>query len=134
LGTVKYFLGLKLARTTKGISVSQRNYTLDILQDSGILAAKPSIFPMEFNLKISQDNGLPLADPTPCRRLIGRLIYLTRTRPYIAFSVQVLSQYMDSPRQPHMDAASHVLLYLKNNQGKGIFLSFFLRFYTQSFL
>jgi hypothetical protein len=71
--------------------VSQRKYTIDILQDNGFLAAKPSTFPMESNLKLSRDNGLPFADPTPYRQLIGRLIYLTLTRPDIALSVQVVS-------------------------------------------
>jgi hypothetical protein len=121
LGTVKYVLGLEIARTTKGIFVSQHKYTLDILQDSGLLVAKPSTFPMESNLKLSRDNGLHLEDPTPYRRLIGQLSYLTFTRPDITFSIQVLSQYMDSPRQPYMDAGSHVLHYLKNTSRQGIF-------------
>jgi hypothetical protein len=76
---------------------------------------------MESNLKLSWDNDLPLEDHTPYRRLIGRLIYLTLTCPDIAFSIQVLSQYMDNPQQPHMDATSRVLRYLKNTPGQGIF-------------
>jgi len=91
LGAVKYFLGLELARTAKGISVSQRKYCLDIIQDCGLLAAKPAAFPMESHLKLSRNDGALLPDPTSYRRLIGRLIYLTLTRPDISFSVQILS-------------------------------------------
>jgi len=58
IGMVKYFLGLELAHTAKGISVSQRKYCLDIIQDSGLLAAKPASFPMESNLKLSRDDVL----------------------------------------------------------------------------
>jgi hypothetical protein len=121
LGTAKYFLGLELACTTKGISVSQRKYCLDIIQDSGLLAAKPASFPMESNLKLSRDTGDLLPDPTSYRRLIGRLIYLTLTRPDISFSVQVLSQFMHSPWQPHMAAVSRLLRYLKGSPGQGLF-------------
>jgi hypothetical protein len=91
LGALKYFLGLEIARSTKGNFVSQRKYSLEILQDSGLLASEPVSFPMEHNLKLSRDVGSLLSDPSSYRRLIDRLLYLTITRPDLAYLVQTLS-------------------------------------------
>jgi hypothetical protein len=74
-------------------------------------------------LKLSKDEGVLLIDATQYRRLINRLIYFTITRPDIAYSIQILSQFMACPRQPHLDAAHRVLCYLKNSPSQGLLFS-----------
>ncbi|BBN70142.1 RmlC-like cupins superfamily protein [Prunus dulcis] len=122
LGDLKYFLGIEVSRSKRGISISQRKYTLEILKDGGILGAKPVNFPIEQNIKLS-DIGELLRDPSQYRRLGGCLIYLTITRPDIMYSIHVLSQFMHTPRRPHMEAALRVLRYLKGAPGQGLFFS-----------
>ncbi|BBG94207.1 Ankyrin repeat family protein [Prunus dulcis] len=95
-GDLKYFLGIEVSRSKQGICISQRKYTLDILKDSGILGAKPVAFPMEQGTKLS-DAGVLLKDPSQFRRLVGRPIYLTITRPDITYAVHVLSRFMHAP-------------------------------------
>jgi hypothetical protein len=121
LGKLKYFLGLEVAHSPTGISLNLRKYTLDILADSGHLGTRPTAFPMEQNLKLNNADG----DPSSFQRLVGRLIYLTITRPDIVFSVNILSQFMHQPRQPHYDAAVRVLRYIKFTPGQGLFFPAF---------
>lgn len=62
-------------------------------------------------------------DPDSYKRLVGRLIYLTITRPEICYEVQRLSQFLHSPKHSHMDAALRVAKYVKGSPGMGIFFS-----------
>ena len=54
------------------------------------------------------------------QRVVGRLIYLAHTRPYITYSMSVISQFMHDPREIHLEAAYRVLHYLKAHPRKEI--------------
>ncbi|XP_058111131.1 uncharacterized protein LOC131254143 [Magnolia sinica] len=123
LGSLYYFLSIEIARSCSGISLYQRKYTLDLLNETGMLGCKPVATPLEINHQLTSLLGESLSDPGPYQRLIGRLIYLTITRPDISHAVSVLSQFMHSPRAAHFDAAYHVLRYLKGSPGKGLLYS-----------
>ncbi|GAV64515.1 hypothetical protein CFOL_v3_08033, partial [Cephalotus follicularis] len=103
-----------------GLSLSQRKYVLDLLSETGMLGCKPVDIPMDSHQKFGIDDGSPLTDVHQYRSLIGKLIYLTVTRPDISFVVGVLSQFMQAPQKAHWDAAIRILHYLKSAPGKGL--------------
>lgn len=94
LGILKYFLGFEVARSTSGITLYQRRYCLDLLQDIGLLDAKLCSTPMDPTQKLDKSSGDLLPDSTSYRRLVGRLLYLTHTRPDICYAVGRLSQHL----------------------------------------
>lgn len=122
LGVLKYFLGIEVAHGTDGLFLSQRKYVLDIVSEAGLLGARPASTPMEQNHHLATINGAVFDDPEKYRRLVGRLIYLTITRPELCYSVHILAQFMGDPRVEHWDAALRVLRYLKGCPGQGILL------------
>ncbi|RVW80146.1 Retrovirus-related Pol polyprotein from transposon TNT 1-94 [Vitis vinifera] len=121
LRNLKYFLGMEIARSKKGIAVSQRKYVLDLLNETGMLGCKPAETPMDTTVKLEESNGSALVDKGRYQRLVGKLIYLSHTRPDIGFFVSVVSQFMNNPTEKHMTAVIRILRYLKMTPGKGLF-------------
>lgn len=120
LGELKYFLGMEFARSREGIFVNQRKYILDLLKETGLLGCKAAETPVEANIKLKPAEPEDVINKEQYQRLVGRLIYLSHTRPDIAFSVSMVSQFMHSPGQEHFNAAYRILRYLKGTPGKGL--------------
>jgi len=119
LGQLRYFLGIEIARSPRGIVLSQRRYVLDLLDETGMLGCRPASTPIEQNHKICAEYGDPV-DKERYQRLVGRLIYLCHTRPDITYAVSIVSRYMHDPRSGHLDAVYRILRYLKSSPGKGL--------------
>ena len=76
--------------------------------------------PLQQNLKLCSDDGTKEVDATKYRQLVGSLIYLTTTRPDLAYSVSVLSQFMSNPLKIHWVETKSVLRYLCGTSDYGI--------------
>ena len=123
LGELKYFLGIEVSRSKKGMFLSQRKYVLDLLKETGKIEAKPCTTPMVPNVQLMPDDGDPFYNPERYRRVVGKLNYLTVTRPNIAYAVSVVSQFTSAPTVKHLVALEQILCYLKKALGLGILYS-----------
>ncbi|KAJ0898957.1 putative RNA-directed DNA polymerase [Helianthus annuus] len=123
LGVLKYFLGIEVLYDNNSVYLSQRKYCLELLNEFGYLGCKPVNTPIEqsylVNSKLDKDQKL-LKNITGFQKLIGKLKYLSLTRPDISYTVQFLSQFMHSPNEVHLSLALRLLRYLKQSPGKGL--------------
>ena len=85
---------------------------LDLLSETRKLRAKTCSSHMAPSLHLTREGGL-FGDPERYRRLVGKLNYLTVTRPNISHSISVVSQYMSSPTVDEWAAVEQILCYLK---------------------
>jgi hypothetical protein len=121
MGTLSYFLGLQIQRSTKGLTVTQTKYATDLLTKHNIVHCSPCKTHCVPNVKLSATCGQPLADIYAYRSLVGALHYLTFTRPDISFVVHQVCQFMNAPTDIHLTAAKRILRYIKGTLDHGLF-------------
>jgi len=109
LGYAHYFLGIEILITDTELLLTQRKFTLELLEEFRSDSSSSVTCPLDYNTKLTSHDGDLLPYPSTYRRLIGKLNFLTKTRPDIAFSVQHLSKFLQAPRKPHIKATLHVL-------------------------
>ena len=114
LKELHYFLGIEVIQTLDNIMISQRHYILNLLFKFGMTECTHVSTPLDRNLKLDADSGTTEYELTHYRQLVGSLIYITITRPYLNYLVGLLSQFMQTPRDIHLDYAKRVLRYMSN--------------------
>ncbi|KAJ9547159.1 LOW QUALITY PROTEIN: hypothetical protein OSB04_019702 [Centaurea solstitialis] len=111
MGKFRYFLGIEVAKSKDEISISQRKYALDILEETRLTDCKPVESPMDPNVKLLLGQGV-------IRR--SRKILKIVTRPDISFAVSIVSQFLNAPRDTHWEAALRIVKYIKGAPGKAL--------------
>jgi hypothetical protein len=94
MGPLHFFLGLEINQDAFGIKLSQDKYVRDLLDRFHMTDYKSAPTPFLFGIRLEDGGDTPLVDNTLYRQLVGSLLYLTHTRPYISYAVGEISIYM----------------------------------------
>lgn len=119
IGNLKYFLGIEVLRSNKGIFTNPRKYIMDLSAKTGLVDYKPAKPPIMMNhgLRIIKAGQF---HKERYHKLVGKLIYLAHTRPDISYVVGVVNRFMHKPQVKHLDAILRILKYINGKTGRGL--------------
>ena len=121
LGLVTKYLGVEFRRLSDGsYHQSQQAYVKDLLQEFGMHHSKPAHVPLPHGLRLLTDMNSPPTNLHHYCKLVGKLIFLTTTRPDLSYAVSIVSKYMATPQLAHLDAVKHILRYLQHTSDYGL--------------
>ena len=111
------FLARKLLDRGRELLFFREN-VLDLLEETGMIDCRPIDTPIDPSQKLPEIEQRVPVNASRYQRLVGKLTYLSHTRPDIAFAVSLVSQFMHSPCEEHLTATYRILRYLKSYPGK----------------
>ncbi|XP_070017566.1 secreted RxLR effector protein 161-like [Nicotiana sylvestris] len=79
-------------------------------------ASKVIDTPIATATRLDMDESGSPVNQTMYRGIIGSLLYLTTSSPYIVFSVRLCVRFQSNPKESHLKAAKKILRYLKGTQ------------------
>ncbi|XP_048425090.1 uncharacterized mitochondrial protein AtMg00810-like [Pyrus x bretschneideri] len=106
----------------EGLFLGQRKYMVDLLTEASLIDCKPAITPIDSKMKPNL-TGKPLTNISYYQRLVGKLFYVTITRPYITDAVSLVNQFMHALTMQHFQLVKRILCYLKASLDIGILMS-----------
>lgn len=119
LGKMRYFLGIEVIQNSKGIHISQKKYAMEMLGRFKMIECNAVVNPIVPGCRLTQDEGEPVNE-TMFKQLVGCLMYITTTIPYIQFVVSFISRFMAKPTETHMATAKRVMRYIQGTLDYGI--------------
>ena len=123
VGELTCFLGLQVKQTDSGIYINQAKYARNLVKRFGFEKAAHARTPMAANAKLTNDPLGESVDVTLYRSMIGCLLYLTASRPDIAFSVGVCSKFQSNPKVSHLTVVKRIIKYVSGTCDYGLFYS-----------
>nr|XP_027082458.1 uncharacterized protein LOC113704784 [Coffea arabica] len=114
---------ITVSSDSSGYYLFQVKYALDLLVSAGVTDSKTTATPIEPNTHLTPRDGTLLDNPTRNRQLVGDLVYLTVTRPDIAYAVHIVSLFMSAPPLVHYAAVLRILRYVKSTLFHGLHFS-----------
>lgn len=119
LGLLSYYLGMEVKQTPGAITICQKAYAEKIVEICGMKGCNPVDTPMEQHIKLLPGKPEDVVNATKFRSLVGSLRYLVNTRPDIAFSVGMVSRFMECPNSDHWSAIKRIVRYIAGTTNLG---------------
>lgn len=110
---LKYFLEIEVSPSHKEIFLCKKKYTLDLLQETSMLAYQLVDTLVKESLKLYVESNQILTNKGRYQRLVGRLVYLAHTRSDLAYALSIINQFMHNSEEKYMNVIIHILRYLK---------------------
>nr|GEV20570.1 hypothetical protein [Tanacetum cinerariifolium] len=120
MGEMKFFLGLQIHQSPRGIFINQAKYALEILRKCGMDKGQSIGTPMAMKPKLDANlSGNPI-DQTDYLSKIRSLMYLTSSRPDIVQAVCFCARYQSRPIEKHLKEVKRIFRYLKGTVNMGL--------------
>ncbi|GKA16344.1 retrovirus-related pol polyprotein from transposon TNT 1-94 [Tanacetum coccineum] len=122
MGELKFFLGLQVHQSPRGIFISQSQYTTELLKKHGMDNYVSMSTPMATK-RLDADLHGTLTDQTNYRQMIRGLMYLTASRPDISFATFVCIRYQARPTVKHLKEVKWIFRYLRHTYNMSLWYS-----------
>ncbi|GJY68957.1 putative ribonuclease H-like domain-containing protein [Tanacetum coccineum] len=123
LGELTFFLGLQVQRKEDGIFISQDQYVVKILKKFNYSDVKSASTLVDLEKPLVKDRDADDVDVHLYRSMIGSLMYITTSRPYIMFAVCACARFQVTPKISHLLAVKRIFRYLKGKSTLGLWYS-----------
>ncbi|GJR71985.1 retrovirus-related pol polyprotein from transposon TNT 1-94 [Tanacetum coccineum] len=120
MGEMKFFLGLQIHQSPKGIFINQAKYALEILKKHNMDNCYSIGTPLATKPKLDVDLSGEPVDQSDYRSKIGSLMYLTSSRPDLVQAVCYCARYQARPTQKHLKEVKRIFKYLKGTINMGL--------------
>ncbi|GJY21842.1 retrovirus-related pol polyprotein from transposon TNT 1-94 [Tanacetum coccineum] len=119
MGELKFFLGIQIHQSPRGIFINQAKYAQEILIKPGMTSCDSIGTPMATKHLDADLSGTPINQMKYCS-MVGALMYLTASRLDIIHATCYCARYQGRPTKKHLTAVKWIFWYLKNTINMGL--------------
>nr|GFB04247.1 retrovirus-related Pol polyprotein from transposon TNT 1-94 [Tanacetum cinerariifolium] len=133
MGELKFFLGIQIHQSPRGIFINQAKYAQEIFIKHGMTSCDSIGTPMTTK-HLDADLSGTLVDQTKYQSMVGALMYLTASRPDIVHATCYCARYQAKPTEKHLTAVKQIFRYLKDTINMGLWYPKDIGFELTAFL
>ncbi|KAL4034960.1 hypothetical protein IC575_003634 [Cucumis melo] len=124
VGELSCFLGLQIKQKNDGIFISQEKYARNMVKKFGLEQARNKRTPAATHVKLTKNTKGAKVDHKLYMSIVGSLLYLTASRPDIAYAIGIRARYQANPRITHLEAVKRILKYVHGTSDFGMMYSY----------